>query len=102
MYEQIQQMSEDEPAAIKERKTRDFADKQQKIQQFLQTADQDIQKLQSDLMAPTVAQIHTAVESVGKEGGYTLIQPLDQQLVLYYQEPCSDITSLVKAKLGLQ
>lgn len=102
MYEQIQQMSEDEPAAIKERKTRDFADKQQKIQQFLQTAEQDIQKLQSDLMAPIVAKIHTAVESVGKEGGYTLIQPLDQQLVLYYQEPCSDITSLVKAKLGLQ
>ena len=53
-------------------------------------------------MAPIVAKIHTAVESVGKEGGYTLIQPLDQQLVLYYQEPCSDITSLVKAKLGLQ
>ncbi len=102
MYEQLQQMSEDEPAAIKERKTRDFQDKQQKIQQFLQTADQDIQKLQNELMAPIVTKIHTAVESVGKEGGYTIVLPLEQQLVLYYQEPCTDITPQVKAKLGLQ
>lgn len=102
MYEQLQAMSEDEPAAIRERKTRDFSDKQQKIQQFEQTAMQDLQKLQSDLMAPIITKIHSAVESVGKEGAYTLIQPLDQQLVLYYEAPCSDITPLVKAKLGLQ
>ena len=101
MYDQLAAMDENEPAAIKERKTREFSDYQQKIQQFEQNAMQDLQKMQNELMAPVIAKVRNAVESVGREGGYTLIQVKEPQLILYYQDPCVDITNEVKTKLGL-
>lgn len=91
MYDELQNMKEDVLPAIKERKTRDFADYQQKIQQFEQNAMQDLQKLQNDLMAPIMQKIRGAIESVGKEGGYTLIQPIES--ALYFSSPAEDITT---------
>lgn len=98
--EEFKAMKEDEPAAIKERKTRELEDFNQKIQQFQQQADQDLSKLQQDLLGPIQQKIRDAIQSVGKEGGYTLIQELQQQL--YYAAPAVDITADVKAKLGVK
>lgn len=72
-------MKEDELPAIRERKTREFTDYQQKISQFEQQAMQDLQKLQQELMAPIMQKIRGAVEAVGKEGGYSLIQEKNPQ-----------------------
>lgn len=101
MYDELSQMKEDELPAIRERKTREFTDYQQKIQQFQQTAMQDLEKLQQDRMAPIMQKIRTAVEAVGKEGGYSLIQEKNAQLILYFDSPIVEITNDVKAKLGL-
>ena len=101
MYDELQNMKEDELPAIRERKTREFTDYQQKIQQFEQTAMNDIQKLQQDLMMPIFQKVRTAVESVGKEGGYSLVQEKSAQTVLYFDAPVVDITNEVKAKLGI-
>ena len=98
---EYQNMSENELPAIKERKTRELSDYQQKIQQFEQNAMQDIQKMNSDLMGPIQQKIAQAVESVGREGGFSLIQLYDPQLTLYRAEPVVDVTPLVKAKLGI-
>ncbi len=98
--EEFKAMKEDEPAAIKERKTRELEDFNQKIQQFQQQADQDLSKLQQDLLMPIQQKVRDAIQSVGKEGGYTLIQDLQQQL--YYAAPAVDITADVKAKLGVK
>lgn len=94
--------TQDEPAAIKERKAKELQDYQQKVQQFEQSAAQDLQRMQNDLMQPIITKIQQAIESVGKEGNYTLIQPLDPQLVLYHAAPAVDLTSAVKAKLGIK
>lgn len=102
MYDELQNMKEDELPAIKERKTREFTDYQQKIQQFEQQAMQDLQKMQQDLMSPVVQKVRTAIESVGKEGGYSLIQDKNPQIVIYFDAPVVDITPEVKAKLGIQ
>ena len=98
--EEFKAMKEDEPAAIKERKTRELEDFNQKIQQFQQQADQDLTKLQQDLLMPIQQKVRDAIQSVGKEGGYTLIQELQQQL--FYAAPAADITADVKAKLGVK
>lgn len=100
LYTELQNMKEDEPVAIRERKTREFSDYQQKMQQFEQTAMQDLQRLQNELMAPVMEKVKNAIESVGKENGYTLVQEL--QSVLYYGAPAKDITPQVKAKLGIK
>lgn len=102
MYDEIQNMKEDELPAIRDRKTREFTDYQQKIQQFEQTAMQDLQKLQQDLMAPIMQKIRGAVEAVGKEGSYSLIQEKNPQLTIYFDSPVVDITNDVKAKLGIK
>ena len=102
LVEEYQKMAENELPAIKERKTRELSDYQQKIQQFEQTAMNDIQKMNSDLMGPIQQKILQAIESVGREGNYSLIQMYDPQLTLYHAAPVEDVTSAVKAKLGVQ
>ncbi len=102
LMEEYQKMSENELPAIKERKTRELSDYQQKIQAFEQNAMNDINKMQNDLMGPIQQKISQAVESVGREGNFSLIQIYDPQLVLYRAEPVEDITPLVKAKLGVK
>ncbi len=101
-YEELQKMSEDELPAIKERKTKAFADNQQKMQTFEQQVMQEMQKLQNDLMAPVIQKAKEAIESVGKEGNFTLVQALEPTITFYYSSPAEDITPLVKAKLGLK
>lgn len=100
LYDEIQNMGESELPAIKERKTREFTDHQQKAQQFEQNAMQHIQKLQNDLMAPIMQKVKNAIEAVGKEGGFSMIQEMQTQI--YYAAPVIDITPEVKAKLGIK
>lgn len=101
MFEEYQKGTNDLPA-IKQRKEQELQDYQNKIQQFEQSAAQDLQKMQADLMQPIIAKVQQAIESVGKEGGYTLIQNLDPQIVFYHATPAVDITNDVKAKLGMK
>lgn len=102
MYDELNNMKPDELQAIKERKTREFQDYQVKVQNFEQSAQQDLSRMQQELMAPIVQKIRDAVESVGKENGYSMIQNYEQGLTLYYAAPVTDITPQVKAKLGVQ
>lgn len=95
-----QNMKQDELPAIRERKARELTDYQQKLEQFGNTAMQDLQKMNQELMAPVVQKIRTAIESVGKENGYSLIQDIASQY--FYAAPVVDITGDVKAKLGIQ
>ena len=101
MYDEFQAMKEDELPAIKERKARELQDYNQKIQQFQQTAYNDLNKLNADLMGPIMQKIQTAVEAVGKEGSYSLIQPKSTDIILYFGAPVEDISNQVKAKLGV-
>lgn len=102
LYDELNNMKEDVLPAIRERKTRDFQDHQTKVQQFEQNAQQDLQRMQQELIAPILQKIKDAVESVGKEGGYSLIQNYSPDLTLYYAAPVTDITAQVKTKLGVK
>lgn len=102
MYDEINNMKEDELPAIRERKIREFQDYQAKVQNFEQSAQQDLQRMQQELLAPIFQKIKAAVESVGKEGGFSLIENYSPQLQFYFAEPVVDVTSQVKAKLGIK
>lgn len=97
--DEFQALKEDEPAAIRDQKMRDLQEYQNKIQTFEQNAQKDLQQQQENLMSPIIAKVRNAIESVGKEGGFTLIQ--EKAAVLYFGAPAEDITARVKAKLGL-
>lgn len=98
--DEFQALADDEPQAIKDRKMQDLQEYQTKIQQFEQMAQKDLQTQQETLMGPIITKVRNAIESVGKEGGYTLIQELGS--VLYYGSPAEDVTNLVKTKLGVK
>lgn len=102
MYDEINNMKDDELPAIKERKTRELQDYSAKIQSFEQTAQQDLQRMQQELLGPIFQKIKDAVESVGKEGGYGMIQDYNPQQTLYFAAPVVDVTPQVKAKLGIK
>lgn len=96
------EMRDDDLPAIKERKTKELQDYTAKIQQFEQNAQQDLARMQQELMAPILQKIRDAVESVGKEENYSLIQDLAMQNTLYFAAPVVDLTPQVKAKLGIK
>lgn len=98
-YEEFQAMSDDELPAIKERKARQLQETQQKADAFQQNVMQDLQKQQDELMAPIIQKVKSAIESVGKENGFTLIQEMVN--AIYFASPVEDITPMVKAKLGI-
>lgn len=102
MVDELQKMKEDELPAIRERKTREINDYQQKIQSFMQSADNDMAQQQQGLMTPIVTKVREAIESVGREGSFSLIQNYSPDLVLYHAAPTVDITPLVKSKLGIK
>ncbi|MDE7402112.1 MAG: OmpH family outer membrane protein [Muribaculaceae bacterium] len=102
LVDEFQKLGDDTLPAIRERKARDIQDQEQKIQSFLQNAEQDLQRMHNELMAPVVQKIRDAVESVGKEGNYSMIQNYAPDLTLYYASPVEDVTPLVKAKLGIK
>ena len=60
------------------------------------------EKMQMELMGPIFTKIKSAVESVGKEGGFSLIQDYNPQMTLYFAAPTVDVTGQVKAKLGIK
>lgn len=102
LMDELQNMAADELPAIRDRKTRDFQEQQQKVQAFEQNATQDLQKMQQDLMTPILTKIKGAIESVSREGNYTLVMDNNPQIIQYYAAPAEDITPAVKAKLGVQ
>ena len=70
------------------------------MQQFQQTAEQELAKVQQELMAPIEKKVQDAISSVGQEGNYSMIQMAG--LMLYYAALVVDITPDVKAKLGVK
>ncbi|MDE6335903.1 MAG: OmpH family outer membrane protein [Muribaculaceae bacterium] len=100
--DEYQNMSQDELPAIRERKTRELADYQSKLEQFSGEAQQHLQNMYQELMAPILQKVQTAIQAVGKEGGYSLIQDKNPQLIYYFDAPVVDITNDVKAKMGIK
>ena len=103
LYAEFQNIQNDAntPESIKERRIQEIQERAQKVDQFRNTAQQDLARLQDTLMAPIQTKIQDAVKAVGAEGSFTFIFPNEQGLLLYMGTDVTDVTSLVRAKLGL-
>ena len=71
-----------------------------RIDNFQQVANQDINKKQEELLIPIYDKVKNAVNQVGEENGYTCI--VSPEVLLYYGKSVIDVTDKVKAKLGLK
>ena len=99
-YGEFQKMDENTPQTIKDRRVQEIQELDQKIQQFRQTATQDLQRQQEQLMAPIRQKVMTAIQSVGAEGAFTMI--FENMIPVYTGKDVVDVTPLVKTKLGVK
>lgn len=85
---------------IKLRRMQEVQDMQGRMDNFVQVAQQDVQKKQQELVAPIQQKIQQAIKSVGDEKGYTYI--VDPAALLFTGSNSVDATPFVKTKLGLK
>ena len=90
------------PQAIKDRHNQELQDDYMKIQNFQQTAAQDLQRQQDTLLAPITQKLQNAIQAVGAEGGYTFIFDQAAGAIIYTGSNAEDVSAKVKAKLGIK
>ncbi|MBE6318637.1 MAG: OmpH family outer membrane protein [Bacteroidales bacterium] len=101
-YTEYQELDKDAttPESIKQRRIQEIQELDTKYQQFIQTAEREIQSQQQKLIAPIREKIMMAIKAVGQENGFSAIFP--EGVAIYTGNDVTDITPLVKLKLGLK
>lgn len=73
---------------------------EERAQQFRNTATQDLQRQNAQLLQPIQEKLTNAVKQVGAENGFTMIFPIG--VSIYESTDVVDVTPMVKTKLGIQ
>ena len=81
--------------------TADLQKMQEDLYAYGQKMESDLAAKQQKDMEPILTKVNTAIQDVAKEGSYQYIFDAQSGVILYADES-SDVTKLVKAKLGMQ
>ena len=107
MQEEIQKKMQDYQAqeatmadAVKQIRQQELQEMNQRIQLFYQTAEQDIQKKQQELLAPVHEKMSKAIKAVGERENYTYI--FDSAAMVHIGADAIDVTPAVKKELGIK
>jgi outer membrane protein len=89
---------------VRTAKETEIQDMQQRIQNFQQVVQQQLQQKQTDMLKPIFQKAQKAVADVAKEKGLIYVFDVNGELgtVLYHSNESLDILPLVKVKLGLK
>ncbi len=87
---------------VRQAKVEDLQSLEQRIRNFQQVAQQQIQKKQGELMQPVFAKANETIETVAKEQGVIYVFDASSGAVLYKSNESIDLLPLVKAKLGIE
>ena len=87
---------------IKEAKASEIQELQMRLQNYSQTAQQDLQQQSMMVIQPVMEKARAAIDEVAKEKGLIYVFDLSQGNPVYTSPESLDMIPLVKAKLGLQ
>jgi outer membrane protein len=87
---------------IKEAKASEVQELQARLQNYSQTAQQDLQQQSGMVIQPVMDKARKAIDAVAKENGLIYVFDMSQGNPIYASEESLDMLPLVKAKLGLQ
>ena len=87
---------------VKQSKEKEIVDLQNRIQQFQANAESEFEARRSELLKPILDKIQNAINTVGKEKGYTYVLDLATGAAVYVGDDAVDCTKDVKAKLGIK
>jgi outer membrane protein len=86
---------------IRQTRERELMSLQERIQEFQESAQQDLMQKENQLLRPIIDRARQAIQEVAKENGYTYV--FDSSTgVLLYSEPSDDLMERVKAKIGIR
>lgn len=95
---QRQQAGQMSPAQAAEEEAK-LKEQQEAIGKNDQEMRQKLAEKQQALIGPIMEKVNTAIESVGKEGGYQMVFDVSVPGVVVYADEAQDISTAVKAKL---
>ncbi len=99
-YSQYSSKANTWTTAIRESKEKELTEIQQRIQEFSQSVDAELQQQQQTLMAPIYKKAQDTVKELAKQGGYVYV--FDINSLLYYDETQStDLTPQARKALGI-
>jgi len=87
---------------IKARRQSEIVDIEKRIGTFQQTANEEMQRKQMEMISALREKIIKATAEVGAEGNYTYIFDVSSQAVAYQSPKAVNVTADVKKKLGLK
>lgn len=85
---------------IRQTKEADLQEMQQRIANFEQMAQQDLQAQQNEMMRPILEKANKAIKEVAEENGFIYIFDIGSGNPVYWSEKSIDVLPLVKIKLG--
>jgi outer membrane protein len=97
---EIQEGGDKMTQIVLDSKVSEVKDLERRIQDFEQKAQGDLSKYAEGLMKPLNDKYMKGVKEVAKEQGYTYIFDIASGGVVYFPETGSDVTALVKTKIG--
>jgi outer membrane protein len=86
---------------IRQTKEADITEMQQRIANFEQVAQQDLQTQQQKLIQPVLEKANNAIQEVARENGFLYVFDVSRGNPVYFSDSSMDILPLVKTKLGL-
>ena len=87
--------------AIKEMKMKELRDMQARIQEFQQSAQQNVRKKEEELLKPIIEKAKRAISDVAKENNFYYVFDASPGSPLLYKPEGEDVMSIVKKKLGI-
>lgn len=98
----FEQLGDSASEIKKNAKVAEIQDMQQRIQNYQQTAQQQLQAKQSELLQPVFTKAENAVSEVAKEKGLIYVFDIGPRVILYKSNESMDLLPLVKTKLGIK
>ncbi len=86
---------------VKANKEQELADMQNRISNFQQQAQTQLQDKQASLLNPIIEKVTAAITAVAKEGGFTYVYDV-RTLVYFDPLKSTDMAPLVKTRMGLK
>lgn len=92
------------PESIKSRRMTEIQDLENRLQEFYQFSQKDIQTQRTQLISPINDKLMKAVKQVGQDNGFVYIFDVSANsgLVYWSMDKCTDVTNLIRAKLNLK
>ena len=97
---EFQQQQATMTAGVKEFRQQELAEMEQRMQMFYQTVQKDLQAKQVEYLQPVQNKLLEAINKVAAAQGCTYV--VDRAAVLYVGADALDLTSAVRAELGIK